>query len=220
MLSHSHAAAPQRMGTYYRAELLKVLGLTKVQGRVLDIGGYDGFLLSQIEATEKVSVDLDTKPAYGGIKYCRGDGLSLPFADGSFDAIFALDVLEHVDDEERFVGELMRVLGPNGRIVLSTPQNDIRIFPAALQAWTNKRWQHYRTPGYTQEAVDSLFRPLHPVECRVRKLSASWFLRLYLPLSVVWRIAPKLGLRLLSKIASLDRRLTGPHGYLLAEVRK
>lgn len=43
--------------------------------------------------------------------YVRGDGRSLPFEDGSFDVVCALDVLEHIppDGRERFLKELARV---------------------------------------------------------------------------------------------------------------
>ncbi len=58
-----------RMGTYYRAELIKLLGLARSEGRILDIGSYDGFMLSQLEADQKVSVDIDTIALHPGIDY-------------------------------------------------------------------------------------------------------------------------------------------------------
>ena len=44
-----------------------------------------------------------------------------PFADASFDAVFLLEVLEHVPTPERAIAEIRRVLAPGGRRVLSTP---------------------------------------------------------------------------------------------------
>jgi SAM-dependent methyltransferase len=43
------------------------------------------------------------------------------FADASFDAVFLLEVLEHVAAPERALEELRRVLVPGGALVLSTP---------------------------------------------------------------------------------------------------
>jgi SAM-dependent methyltransferase len=43
------------------------------------------------------------------------------FADASFDAVFLLEVLEHVAAPERALDELRRVLAPGGALVLSTP---------------------------------------------------------------------------------------------------
>ena len=44
----------------------------------------------------------------------RADGRSLPFRDASFDAIFSLATLEHVQGIERFLAEVARVLAPGG----------------------------------------------------------------------------------------------------------
>jgi SAM-dependent methyltransferase len=209
-----------RMGTYYRAELLKSLGLHRSEGRILDIGGYDGFMLSLLDAPEKVSVDIETIPLHPGIRYCLGDGLALPFRDESFDTIYALDVLEHVDSEQSFASELIRVLKPGGRLVLTTPQRDIRIFPGALQRWVNRKWQHYKTPGYSQSDVEDLFEVHKLAQARVSRLSAWWFLTFYLPLSSVWKLAPGFARTVLGRIASMDAPGRGPHGYLLAEVTK
>lgn len=44
-----------------------------------------------------------------------------PFADASVDAVFAMEVLEHVTDPERAVAAAHRVLVPGGLFVASTP---------------------------------------------------------------------------------------------------
>ena len=47
----------------------------------------------------------------------RADALSLPFADGSFDAVVSADLVGHIppDDKARLIGETWRVLRPGGR---------------------------------------------------------------------------------------------------------
>jgi len=45
----------------------------------------------------------------------------LPFAGGSFDVVTAYDVLEHVDDDARFLSELARVLRSGGALALHVP---------------------------------------------------------------------------------------------------
>ncbi|HAV60768.1 MAG TPA: hypothetical protein DCY13_00185 [Verrucomicrobiales bacterium] len=49
------------------------------------------------------------------------DGRRLPFADNHFAAAGALNVLEHVEEPEAFIHELIRVVAPGGRVVLSSP---------------------------------------------------------------------------------------------------
>lgn len=45
----------------------------------------------------------------------------LPFADNSFDGIFALEVIEHVEPTENLLEEINRVLKNDGWFILSTP---------------------------------------------------------------------------------------------------
>jgi SAM-dependent methyltransferase len=44
-----------------------------------------------------------------------------PADDGSFDAIIALDVIEHLFDTDTFLSELCRVLEPGGHMIVGTP---------------------------------------------------------------------------------------------------
>jgi SAM-dependent methyltransferase len=49
------------------------------------------------------------------------DGTTLPFPDARFDSVGALNVLEHVEQPEAFIKELVRVTKPGGKIVISSP---------------------------------------------------------------------------------------------------
>ncbi len=49
------------------------------------------------------------------------DGRHLPFPDGHFASVGALNVLEHVEEPEAFLAEVARVVGPGGRVVVSSP---------------------------------------------------------------------------------------------------
>jgi len=53
----------------------------------------------------------------------------LPFASGSFDGVFCLDVLHHVSSQQRVLSEIRRVLRPGGRVVCVEPNP---IFPVNL----------------------------------------------------------------------------------------
>ena len=46
---------------------------------------------------------------------------SLPFRDSVFDLVCALDIVEHVDDDDGALSELSRVAAPNAALLLSVP---------------------------------------------------------------------------------------------------
>lgn len=49
------------------------------------------------------------------------DAEAMEFDDGSFDACYALDILEHADHPDRVVREVARVLKPGGRFIVNVP---------------------------------------------------------------------------------------------------
>lgn len=52
---------------------------------------------------------------------CNGDVTRLPFPDGSFDRIIASEILEHIEDDEGAIEELVRVLRPGGTFAATVP---------------------------------------------------------------------------------------------------
>ena len=52
----------------------------------------------------------------------RGTAYGLPFADGTFDAVVAAEVLEHLPDDRLAMSELVRVLKPGGRLAVTVPR--------------------------------------------------------------------------------------------------
>jgi SAM-dependent methyltransferase len=51
----------------------------------------------------------------------NGDALAVAVRDGSFDAVIASEVLEHVWDDTGALAELVRVLRPGGRLAVTVP---------------------------------------------------------------------------------------------------
>jgi len=54
---------------------------------------------------------------------------ALPFAAASFDLVCALDIIEHVDDENGALAEISRVTKPGGTLLVSTPLHPSRWTP-------------------------------------------------------------------------------------------
>jgi SAM-dependent methyltransferase len=61
-----------------------------------------------------------------GADVVLGEVTSLPFADAAFSLVCALDIVEHVDDDDGALSELSRVLQPGGTLLMSTPLHPSR----------------------------------------------------------------------------------------------
>jgi len=81
-----------------------------------------------IEGTRFVDI---SAPALEQLR-CRGGHVTLaevtalPFAAAAFDLVCALDIIEHVDDENGALSEIARVTKPGGRLLISTPLHPSR----------------------------------------------------------------------------------------------
>ena len=49
------------------------------------------------------------------------DGQNIPFLDQSFDHVLCTEVLEHADDPDKLIAEMLRVLRPGGTLVATVP---------------------------------------------------------------------------------------------------
>ncbi|OQW35080.1 MAG: hypothetical protein A4E19_01795 [Nitrospira sp. SG-bin1] len=84
------------------------------------------------------------------VAFLAMDACALAFHDASFDGIVSQDTIEHVQDENRFVSELTRVLKPNGILVIFTPHGKGRgVIPT----------DPYHIREYTLNEFQALLRP-------------------------------------------------------------
>jgi SAM-dependent methyltransferase len=66
------------------------------------------------------------------VRFDAANLVSLPYPDGSFDAVVSLQVIEHLHSPQEFLGECARVLTPNGVLIVSTP-NRLTFSPDGLR---------------------------------------------------------------------------------------
>jgi len=105
--------------------------------KVLDIGcgtGYGAALLA-----EKARLVVGVDNAADGIDfarenyrrphlhYARADCRQLPFPNRFFDVVVLFEVIEHIAEQERCLGEIRRVLAAGGCLIVSTPNPAIAI---------------------------------------------------------------------------------------------
>lgn len=93
-----------------------------LSGRVLDVGCGTKPYQNLFTVDEYVGLDLDSPLSRKlGVADAYYDGTVFPFSDNEFDSLICNQVLEHVFNPDRFLGEISRVLKPGGKLLLTIP---------------------------------------------------------------------------------------------------
>jgi len=104
----------------------------------------------------------------------RGGCTRIPFPEGSFDIVTALDVLEHIPDDRAAVAEMIRVLKPGGLLVLTVP--------ALMSLWSDWDVSLHHQRRYLKNNLlrlmnASAIRRLHAAYINVLAVPAIWLVR-------------------------------------------
>lgn len=93
--------------------------------RILDVGcgkgRYARVLLEQNPAARITGLDVSEQMLHSvpaGVGRISAFMTELPFADESFDGVYATESLEHAVDIERAIGEMCRILRPGGKLAI------------------------------------------------------------------------------------------------------
>jgi ubiquinone/menaquinone biosynthesis C-methylase UbiE len=79
----------------------------------------------------------------------------LPFEDGSFELVWASEVIEHVTDTARWLSEVRRVLVPGGRLLVTTPSHGrLRVALGGLERFSEPLGDHLHL--YTKRSLRTL----------------------------------------------------------------
>ena len=128
--------------------------------RVLDVGCGGGILAETLaaEGASVTGIDPSEKSLTAAREHARRSGLSIDYRSGSaeepggaglegtFDLVFAVDVLEHVDDLERTIAGLAHVLAPGGGLGFLTHSRTIAGFLQVV--WDEEYVQHTMPEGF------------------------------------------------------------------------
>lgn len=148
----------------------------------------------------------------------------LPFADGTFDAIYSMGTIEHFPESERAVHELARVLKPGGRLILGVP-NLHDPFLRPLLVWLLHRIGQYAYGDERAFSRRSLRTMLEGAGLDVIAESGILFMPGWLRMLDLWchtraRALTRLTGPMVAFFETIDRHFPSlrRHGYLLASV--
>ena len=131
-------------------------------GSVLDLGCGWGHTTVMLAASrpdlEIVGVDLNKAPTWEefekyGCRFQVGNALHLPTKNEKIDLVISFGVMEHVEDDKRFLKEIHRVLKPRGLNIAFNLPNRYSLsefFAKAFGIWYHKR-------RYTKRQIIQLF---------------------------------------------------------------
>lgn len=162
----------QRFWHKRRFEIVSGL-IEPIGGKVLDIGSADGtftkIILDKSKADKVIGIDVlkdSVKWAknhwrrYKKLKFMTGDAHDLKFDANTFEAVFALEILEHVFDPPRVFKEIKRVLKKGGYAVFLVPTDSL-LFSLVWFFWTKYRgkiWKDTHIHTYKRNYLAKLLK--------------------------------------------------------------
>lgn len=101
---------------------------------VLEAGSGDGYGSTYLSLSCKhvIGIDIDFEPLEQArqkydsrkLSFAQASVLELPVADKSVDVVCSMQVIEHLDTPETYLGELRRVVKDNGTVIITTPYRE------------------------------------------------------------------------------------------------
>lgn len=128
----SHAAA-YAASRYANPEVLSAIqqAIDEIDARrVLEVGVGTGNVLSSLSGDfERLGLDpsrgmLDCASLHPALLLSQGLAEALPYASGSIDLSYSVDVVHHIVDRNSAMRELARVMRPGGRVLIATDSQD------------------------------------------------------------------------------------------------
>ena len=112
------------------------------------IGAYSHDISKQYKNKNIISLDnsynaLQFGQEYYKIQYpIQGTALKLPFKNNSFNIVFMVEVIEHIENQDELFSELNRILKQSGVLLITTsPIKSFVLFPI-IQRIRGNKWLH------------------------------------------------------------------------------
>lgn len=158
--------------------------------KIVDVGAGTGAVLEAVLAArpdvgECVAVDISpemlARIRNRRIRSCKGDAQELPWHDAAFDAAICRQTLHYVDDLDRCLAQIRRVLRPEGVLVIGqmTPFSDEdETYWEAIVRLRQPLRRHDLTAGELTSLVHrNGFRIVRTTQTRARESLNSWLAR-------------------------------------------
>ncbi len=154
----------KRVSPVYRNKLEFVSENIPSSGKLLDSGCGAGLYFHLYRDNSLEFVGLEPDPGLISDNMVCAAAEEMPFDEGVFDSVVCADVMEHVDDPNKAIGEINRVLKKGGKLVLTVPNKKFPFvydpinwglnrfgmkLPIGLWAWGHRRL-------YTEEGIKNL----------------------------------------------------------------
>jgi len=212
----------QHFASHYRwLVATQILQLDLYGQRILDVGCDDaGFLLRSL-ATLKLGVDLQPRVVpTGELSVLQADARQLPIRSGTFDTILAFDILEHIVEDRRVMGELLRVLSPTGSLWFSTPTLRSAIWPSFVQPYANYAFGHVRN-GYTAEQLHALLPQADDYQLTMFAWNEPALRATFVVTDLSQRIVPQAATGMAKLCFAIDRRFPqGDQGHWYGRITR
>ena len=183
---------------------------------ILDVGCGGAWLSKQMLPKGKTVISMDistTNPVRALQMYPSenhyaivADVFSLPIRPNAIDCIVASEIIEHVKDPALFIEQLTAVLKPGGKLVITTPHNEVILQSLCIHC-NSLTPQNAHLHSFTQDKIKSLVKnDIGKVETRIFNSKLLLFFRLHEKLRNVsfrlWRVIDKLAIRISGKKAA------------------
>ncbi len=164
--------------------MVRLLRLSGTSGRALDLGCGTGSMAAHLATlgfsvwaldpslgcTELTRRMADARGLSRQVRVVAARGEDLPLPDKYFDVAMCGEVLEHVENDRRAVGEIARVLRPGGAFIVTVPADEWRF--DSCDQWAGHRRR------YSEETLREL--------CQSAGLRVIWLQRWGFPLGTLY----------------------------------
>jgi len=142
-----------------RALILSFLENIPKTSKIIDVGCGSGATISFLKANgflnvygiefSKTFINKQTKP-------CIANAECLPFRDSFFDAAICADVLEHLQQDSSSAKELLRILKPMGKLIITVPAFNF--------LWSSHDLINHHFRRYSKKQIAELFKDTHTIK--------------------------------------------------------